>query len=239
MFLQVCAGLANRLRATVSGICAAQDLGVPLMISWPWEVTCAATFKDLFEPVPHVVIVEIYNYKARMCLSPADWEREKTESEISIKSYGQFHQSDPERWLQTLRSLKPKAEFLNSVKKLIVGNVIGVHIRRTDNKVSCERSPTSAFIAEMKKYKKDTVFFIATDDNKEWYTLLNTFSAERLIRATTNRSRDTSDGMRAAFIDFLCLAACTEILGSAGSSFSEMAAAYGDRPLCTVTNPST
>jgi len=234
MFLQVCAGLANRLRATVSGICAAQDMNLQLMISWPWEVTCAATFKDLFEPVPNVVIVEIYNYKARMCLSPADWEREKTESEIAIKSYGQFHQSDPERWLQTLRSLKPKAEFTERVKTIIRGHMVGIHIRRTDNKVSCERSPTSAFIAEMSKYPSDTVFFIATDDNSEWYTLLKIFSAERLIRATTNRSRNTSDGMRAAFIDFLCLAACTEILGSAGSSFSEMAAAYGDRPLRIV-----
>jgi hypothetical protein len=231
MFLQVCAGLANRLRATVSGICAAEDLGVPLVISWPWEVTCAATFKDLFEPVPKIEISEMHNYRARMCLSPADWEREKTHSEIIIKSYGQFHQSDPERWLRTLRSLKPREEFLGPVKKLIVGNVVGVHIRRTDNKVSCEKSPTAAFIAEMKKYPSDIRFFIATDDTKEWYTLLNTFSAARLIRATTNSSRDTSDGMCDAFIDFLCLAACKEILGSAGSSFSEMAAAYGGRPL--------
>jgi len=237
MFLQVCAGLANRLRATVSGICAAQDLGVPLVISWPWEATCAATFNDLFEPIPRVEISETHNYRARMCLSPADWEREKIQSEIIIKSYGQFHQSDPARWLQTLQSLKPRAEFTSYVKALVGfgGHVVGVHIRRTDNKVSCERSPTSAFIAEMRKYRSDTCFFIATDDNREWENLSRVFPAERLIRATTNRSRDTSDGMRAAFIDFLCLAGCAEILGSAGSSFSEMAAAYGDRPLSIVT----
>lgn len=237
MFLQVCAGLANRLRATVSGICAAQDLGVPLVISWPWEATCAATFNDLFEPIPRVEISETHNYRARMCLSPADWEREKIQSEIIIKSYGHFHQSDPARWLKTLQSLKPRAEFTERVKTLVGfgGHVVGVHIRRTDNKVSCERSPTSAFIAEMIQYKKDTVFFIATDDNKEWDNLARIFPTERLIRATTNRSRDTSDGMRGAFIDFLCLSACAEILGSAGSSFSEMAAAYGDRPLCIVT----
>jgi hypothetical protein len=87
----------------------------------------------------------------------------------------------------------------------------------------------------MHTYPKDTVFFIATDDNREWDTLSRVFPVERLIRATTNSSRDTSEGVRGAFIDFLCLAACAEILGSAGSSFSEMAAAYGDRPLCIVT----
>ena len=112
---------------------------------------------------------------------------------------------------------------------------VGVHIRRTDNKVSCEKSPTAAFIAAMSTYPNDTVFFIATDDNREWEILSKIFPAERLIRATTNSSRDTSDGMRAAFIDFLCLAGCDEILGSAGSSFSEMAAAYGDKPLHMVT----
>ena len=233
MFLQVCAGLANRLRAAVSGICAAQDLGVPLVISWPVEPACAAAFTDLFEPVPQIEITNQQSLRARMCLSPADWEREKTQSDIMIKSYGQFHQSDPERWTRALRSLKPRAEFVGYVKRTIRGSV-GVHIRRTDNKVSCERSPTSAFIAQMQTYPDDTVFFIATDDNKEWDTLARIFPAERIIRATTNRSRDTTDGMRAAFIDFLCLAACTEILGSAGSSFSEMAAAYGNMPLRIV-----
>ena len=236
MFLQVCAGLANRLRATVSGICAAEDLNVPLVISWPVEAACAATFTDLFEPFPRAKFCSTQNHGARMCLSPADWEREKVNSVITIKSYGQFHQSDPERWLQTLRSLKPRAEFTEYMKQ-VGSNVIGVHIRRTDNMVSRKKSPTAAFIDAMNKYPEDTVFFVATDDINEWETLLRAFSAERLVRAASDYSRNTLEGIRAAFVDFLCLASCKEILGSTGSSFSEVAGMYSGVPVHFIQAP--
>ena len=227
MFLQVCAGFANRLRATVSGICGAEDLNLPLVISWPVEWACAATFTDLFEPVPHVEFCSSLNNRARMCLSPADWEQERGRGEIVIKSYGQFHQSDPARWRRVLQSLRPRLEFLERVRSCDVG----IHIRRTDNRTSCEKSPTAVFIAEMRKYPNDTTFFVATDDVREWDALVSAFSEERLIRVTTDYSRNTLEGIHAAFVDFLCLASCGEILGSAGSSFSEMAAAYGTKAL--------
>lgn len=233
MYLEVCAGFANRLRATVSGICAAEDVKCSLTISWPVESVCAATFTDLFEPIDDIIFCSSHNPNAQMCLSPEDWLKEKTKGNILIKSYGQFHQSDPARWNRVLRSLKlrPKLEDYANKTIQLTYPIVGVHIRRTDNMVSRQKSPTHAFLKKMLTYHTNIFFFIATDDNEEWEIIAKTIPVERLVRANINHSRNTLSGMFGAVVDFLCLSKCSEILGSAGSSFSEMAAAYGDCPL--------
>jgi len=48
IIIEPIAGLANRLRATVSGMCAAEDVGRPLTIIWEKDRHCDADFADLF-----------------------------------------------------------------------------------------------------------------------------------------------------------------------------------------------
>ena len=233
MYLEVCAGFANRLRATVSGICAAEDVNCSLTLSWPVESVFAATFTDLFEPIDGIITCSLRNPNTHMCLSPEDWLKEKTNSNILIKSYGQFHQSDPARWNRVLRSLQLRPTLVEFAEKTIrlTYPIVGVHIRRTDTIVSRQKSPTHAFLKKMLTYDTNIFFFIATDDINEWDIITKSIPVERLVRANINHSRDTLSGIMGAVIDFLCLSKCSEILGSAGSSFSEMAAAYGECPL--------
>ena len=228
IYLQVCAGLANRLRATVSGLCAAEDLSRSIVISWPREAVFGATWSDLFEPIPGVTFVgRDESPRLRMCLSPEDWARESKLASITIKSYGHFHQTDPERWLKWLRRIKP-------LKPVAPLHAVGVHIRRTDNRKSIQESPTKAFFKAMDAYPADTEFFVATDDAAERSALVHRYPGRLLPRATLQLDRDTLAGVQGALQDFLSLAACRQILGSVGSSFSEMAAAYGGCPLLYI-----
>ena len=208
---------------------------MPLVISWPKEAGCNASFPDLFvqnELFDGITIADTTLHTVRQCLSPTDWERERANrNNITIKSYGHFYQKDVVRWLQVLRSLKPRQEL---AEKAIIPPAVGVHIRRKDNRVSIEKSPTSAFIKRMRTYPDNTLFFLATDEPAEVYNLRKEFGP-RLITRANMYDRTSLVGMQLALVDFISLSKCSEILGSAGSSFSEMAAAYGDKPLQIVS----
>ena len=220
----MCAGFANRLRATVSGICAAEAIGVPIKISWPREAVFGATFTDLFELPVGVSFDDAFLQGAKMCLSEADWDGR---SGLRLKSYGCFYRKNPKRWLECLRSLKPRAEFIPKLPP----NTVGVHIRRTDNAHSIKDSPTEAFFRAMDAYPVNTVFFLATDSPAERDAVLARYPGQVTTIPTECYHRDLLKGIQDAFREFMGLASCSEILGSAGSSFSEMAAAYGRSPL--------
>jgi hypothetical protein len=233
MYVEVCAGFANRLRALVSGICAAEDIGKPLKICWVKGSGCGAMFTDIFMHDGSFEITTTPIDNARMCLSPDDWEQEKGHATILLKSYGQFHETDPSRWLAHLQRLKPLPEFQAVAAYMVPEHTVGVHIRRTDNKVSIRESPTKEFLRRMREYASDTRFFLATDDPVE-VTVLQEAFGDRIIHGAIAYERHSLVGVQVAFLDFLCLSKCSEILGSVGSSFSEMAAAYGSKPLKLV-----
>lgn len=234
--LQVCAGLANRLRATVSGICAAEELGCPITISWPAEMSFGATFTDLFDLdrsdlPPWITFGSTTVADATMCLTPADWSQVSGQNEIRIKSYGEFRPRTP-RWFAWLRALRPRGEFLPCLEDFLL---VGVHIRRTDNRMAIEDSPTEAFIKAMDAAPTNTRFFLATDSPEERATLLKKYGGRIITAPTGCYQRSLLLGIQEAFREFVRLAACSEILGSSGSSFSEMAAAYGGCSLRVVT----
>jgi hypothetical protein len=247
--LQPRAGLANRLRALVSGICAAQDTGRRLEIDWTSEPgVCAVHLRELFDLTSLPSWVEVSTpsplipYRPyEICLNPHDWQQQiqlHGNDPMYIRSYGQFHQSDPARWLATFRALRPLPHLDARVTALFTlargSPVVGVHIRRTDNQNSIEKSPTALFYQKLDSYPPGTKFFIASDDERERVGLVVRYPG-RVLLAARHLDRYTSHGGIDAFIDFLCLARCQEIVGSAGSSFSEMAAAYGGKPLTVVS----
>jgi hypothetical protein len=232
IFLQVCAGLANRLRATVSGIRAAEELGCSITISWPKEAVFGATWTDLFETdlAPWIRFIDEPIKGARMCLTAEDFAKLPTEGDILIKSYGCFQPMDT-KWLAWLRRLKPLTQYRTDFG---ANPPVGIHIRRTDNVTSCLSSPTPVFFAAMNAFPPTTQFFLATDDPVERKALMNSYPGRISVLPTTCYHRDLKEGIEQGFREFLGLAACSEILGSVGSSFSEMAAAYGGVPLRRV-----
>jgi hypothetical protein len=232
--LEVCAGLGNRLRAMVSGFCAAEEIGRSLRIVWGLEPSCGASFEQLFEnEFPGVIFYKSMpaGTKKTMCLSPADWLAVKDmDAPIVIKSYGQFTENR-ERFLYWLRQLRPRREIVEATDPIfLLGPVVGIHMRRGDHVKCIANSPTSLFIDAMRRYPKDTVFFVASDSDEDRERLEWQFPGQ-VRTVAQNLVRDTAAGMVDAMKDFVALSRCSEILGTKGSSFSEMAAAYGDKPL--------
>ena len=232
IYLQVCAGFANRLRATISGICAAEDTGRPIRISWPVETAFGATWTDLFDlsasRLPAwLTFDDRHATSLKMCNSPADWEKIRGDEKIQIKSYGMFYRPNEGRWLFWLRHLKPRPELLHRLPT----QPVGIHIRRTDHRKAIEQSPTESFIRAMDAYPGETTFFLATDDPAERTLLARRYPGRIVGVHATHYRRDIVEGVKEAFVEFMQLAQCSEIIGSAASSFSEMAAAYGGCPL--------
>jgi hypothetical protein len=244
--LEVVAGLANRIRSLISGICFAEDLGVPLVVHWyPFNRACACRIDSLFDMRAFPAFVSFTHdaiEKTEMCLSDKDMIRCRkifTEThKLSMKSYGRFHTTDPERWLRHLRvSIQPSTEVAIELEKRLsiinFSNVIGVHIRRGDNEKAIQQSPFQGF----KRYLESTTgpFLLVTDDDAIKEMLLSLFSGRCLVAAKL-LSRESEDGMKEAAIDFFALARCPTILGSACSSFSEIAALYGGSALTLMTS---
>jgi hypothetical protein len=216
-----------------SGLCVAEELGRSLRIVWPWEPSCGACFDELFDDT-FPDWVQFYRnmpvVKKTMCLSPADWAAVKDmDAPIVIKSYGQFTENK-ERFLFWLRQLRPRPEILAAIEPVVKHAPVGVHMRRGDHVKCIADLPTTFFIDAMRSYPSSTFFFVASDSDSDRDTLEQLFPGQILTAART-LTRDTIVGMTDAVKDFVALSRCSEILGSKGSSFSDMAAAYGDVPL--------
>jgi hypothetical protein len=177
----------------------------------------------------------------KQVLSEDDWnfvyERAGPSRPIRIKSHGQFYRSDQDRFLAYLRALRP-AEYIQCISDDIFLNlsktVVGVHIRRGDNRASIKESPSELFWETMTAYDQSVVFYLATDSMTEREEAELQFPGRILTGSGTILSRNDPFGCREGMLDFYCLSRCSEILGSYYSSFSEMAAAYGGVPLRVI-----
>ena len=109
-------------------------------------------------------------------------------------------------------------------------DVVGVHIRRTDNERSIAESPTEAFIARMRQESGGTRFFLATDNEEEKQRIAAAFP-HRVITSPRPADRRTLQGMEDAAVEMFTLSRTRLILGSAYSTFSSAAAGISHIPL--------
>lgn len=236
--IQVLAGMGNRLRAMISAICWAEDRDLSLHVIWSAnDPACMARFETLFErsSLPRWVTVDMGPMEGESVaiLSPEDMEANPDAKQI--RSYGHFYQKDPKRWLRYFRALRPVASlvpkhaFLEQEVK-----PVGVHVRRGDHAKAIKMSPLSAFVKAMDAEPSNTVFVVATDSSTERHALEDWYR-ERTWFPATKLSRMTQNGMADAVRDFIALSRCRKILGSYNSSFSELAALYGDVPMEVIT----
>lgn len=223
----VIAGLANRIRALVSTLAIGREMRIPTTIVWTPSAACQIAFDDLFVPLPNVQREPIAG-RPMSCPTAAQFLRLPKSTHTHIVSYAQFYRSP--QLPSILRELKPRPEYLEAVAALFGERcVVGVQIRRTDNTLAIQHSPTEAFLQAMAAYPASTHFFLATDSASEKTRLRDAYG-DRLLTFDAPLNRDTAEGMKAGFIDFLALSRCTEILASYHSSFSEQAAEFGGIP---------
>ena len=106
--------------------------------------------------------------------------------------------------------------------------LIGIHIRRTDNVVSIEKSPTRLFYSKIKerlKEKPESNIYIASDDDNEIIKMKGHFPKGKVVSLDEIvRRRDVKQGILDATVELYILANCKEIIGSSYSSYTETAA---------------
>lgn len=112
-------------------------------------------------------------------------------------------------------------------------DVVGVHIRRTDNARAIADSPTEAFVQRMRQEPPSTRFYVATDDETVKQQLRREFPG-RVATLPRQAERGSLQGMEDALVEMCVLARCRRILGSAFSTYSMTAAAMGRVPLETI-----
>lgn len=138
--------------------------------------------------------------------------------EIPDDSFDIFH---PVRHLQ---------ERINQIKEDFSQQTIGVHIRRTDNIRSIQKSPTHLFIERMQQEPDDVKFYLATD-SEDVKREMRSFFGNRIITSPNKATRGNLEGMEDALVEMYLLAATNRILGSSCSTYSMTAASIGRVPL--------
>jgi hypothetical protein len=132
---------------------------------------------------------------------------------------------------------KPVLEIQNkidSLARLFQPNIIGIHIRTTDNAESIINSPLHLFekkIEEELRKDANVTFFLATDNESYQSRLLKKFGKEKIIFYKKEFRREVTQGIKDAVVDLFCLAKTSKIYGSHFSSFSYIPGRIGQIPV--------
>lgn len=127
---------------------------------------------------------------------------------------------------------KPVSIIANSIQQITkqFKHTIGLHIRATDHTIAKTNSPIEKFIKRIDyeiSINKDVTFFLATDDINIKQRILKKYK-ERIITRNNILNRCSLEGMYDAVIDLWCLSYTQKIIGSYGSSYTELAAELGN-----------
>lgn len=253
------AGLANRMRSISSGIYIGKRLGAFSTVYWNKTIDCNARFSDLFEKI-EMEDMEVKENTSFFNAIPTKRNLflpkmfQKILYEQCIYDFNKNRDGDIFSLLKfnskillcTCHSMAnhyslsdlfvPAKEIMLEIEKIVGAFsdiTIGVHIRRTDNIHSIEKSKNDSFIRilnEEIERNSDVKFYLATDDLFVKKQFVDIYGS-RIITCDDVINRDTLQGMKSAVKDLYCLSKTSKIIGSAYSSYSEIAAELGKIPL--------
>lgn len=152
-----------------------------------------------------------------------------SDSDVIISSGLVLHEFDGDD-VNNIFKLLPSVN--SRIEKLLSGKVpaVGIQIRRTDNRLSIEKSPLELFeekIREEIEKESEVLMFLATD-SQQVKAELNAKYPGHLIFNPAIASRETLEGIMDGLAEMYILARCKKIYGSYWSSYSEVAALIGD-----------
>lgn len=136
------------------------------------------------------------------------------------------------------RLFRPGREVREEVERRLAlipaKRVIGVHIRRTDNAESIAGSPMQLFFERIDAALDETAdltIYLATDSEEVKREVTERYGAGRVFTPACAADRSSTAGIRDGLADMFTLARTAHIYGSAGSTFSTMAARLGNTPI--------
>ncbi len=247
-YVKVWNGLANRMRTIASACTLAEKYRQKVTVFWPVSKDCNTVYQALFLSHPNLKIVNYsFKYDLRiiwaMMLSKMRFKYLKQQDVEQIQSLESCLKHGRSVFVNTCEQLgniknyeifHPVPKIMESVNGLFPlahnsDRRYAIHIRRTDNFFSCQHSPTELFVEQIKmilEKSPDTKFFLATDSGEEEATLCRLFPENIIVNTHKCLDRNSSDGIKDALVDMVCLSRAQVIFGSYWSSFSEVAAAW-------------
>lgn len=168
-------------------------------------------------------------------------------SVVSARSFSQFKPSTMPQsayhraFSQKLNALRPKRSIQAIIERFkretFSENMIGVHVRRTDNVKSKQVSTDEMFMARMRSLLDEdpsSRFFLSTDSPATERKLAQACGDKIVSYKKRSRARDDKIGIQDGYIDLRLLGETRRVLGSYWSSFSEMACQFNNIPLEVV-----
>jgi len=257
--LEPIGGLGNRMRVLDSGIALSRYTGCELHIVWTIRNQMPCRFEDLFEiPAAFTTLRQVRDPQflrwLRLRRARAAHARfidipEANQLATQGHSFVDLANS-PGVMIRTFNrfftNARPFAELVPAPAirqalepyHALLPRMVGVHIRRQDNRQSIALSPTEQFLGKMRaelELEPATEFFLATDDLKEEALLRREFGARVHTHPKKSVRRGNRQSARDAVVDLYCLAGCRKLLGSFYSSFTDTAAAIRGIPLEIVS----
>jgi hypothetical protein len=163
-------------------------------------------------------------------LKDLDFQNYKAKKLIFISTAHRF--SEPAN-IPLFRPIPVILERINQVTDGFNDKTYGIHIRRTDSRLSISGSPEFLFadkINEMIQQDNTAVFFLATDDLMIKEHFLHKFPG-RIKTNFHKLGRNDTASIQNALVDLYCLSRTVKIFGSFYSSFSATASLISGAPL--------
>lgn len=257
------AGLCNRLNAIASGLAYKEKHpDVDLKILWHKWFHCNCRFRDIFKQLPpqyppvqeltwqikdipgHKLNFNIpqklralwYDFSFLDC-DNADYFDEKIKGKENIYVYHANRFCKEEIHHSLAKIFIPTNELQTRIDEVTSNwrgkNVIGLHIRRTDNTASISLSPDEFFhntIDQELAKDSDTLFYVASDDQTVKDKLCKKYG-DHIISIPLYLKRNSKKGMKDAVVDLYCLGSTNKIYGSANSTYSTFAATLYDKDI--------
>lgn len=251
-------GLCNRLRVIGSAIKLGIDYGDSIIIFWRRGQEVGCSFEELFDGIVYNskkgdLVIKNIDYSEDELIQKIQREIGNERSYMdtiadSRKFLKDYIYNNEEIFLLSTCSefynfsgeydwLFPRKEIMDKIGHVVQmfgKNCIGVHIRRTDHRISKRFSPNELFIEIMNeeiKKTNDTKFYLATDDVQAKKYFLDLFGNRIITSQYEIFNRSNKNGMISAVIDLYALSKTKKIYGSFWSSFSSTAASIGRTPL--------
>ncbi len=248
IFMQPIGGLCNRMRSIGSAIELSRHTDHPLHIYWVCNFEINCKLSDLFDlPEKIFTLSEVYipnrvirfslerladisfstypHYRLKYNVTP--YPRETILPRITAAKHVYIRTDQPFYFSPTpFTCFTPKPFLQEKINAYRGDNLIGIHIRRTDNVKSSENSPLYRFIHCMiQEIETDsrTRFFVSTDDPQIETHLRNQFQDRIITHTKRSLDRNNPLAIQDAVIDLYSLANCRKLIGSYWSSFTETA----------------
>jgi hypothetical protein len=232
-------GLCNRMKGVLSGMRLSQITGHTLGLMWPVGPSVTCQFEDLFDmQLEHLTSpdgclpIQTWRFWVSKDEIPTGWAKAYPCPEFDGRAidleYNRIPQPVRAAYLQQIARLRPRQEIVQRAERITDGEFVSVHVRDGIDWKSWGRSvPLEGFFSAMDSLPQITRFFVSAQ-TPETLAILSDRYPGRVIQQEDKQS--SSDGVRHmqnALVDLLCLSRGSELIGTFGSTFTEMAWWFG------------